>query len=186
MQIAHRVFLTISITRLLQVEDGIVSEGSNLSGVSARCAWEEGAESDWDDDDEDDDDDGEANPSFNEKLTPPKKNGNNNHVARNSKETSSLQQARSQPPPRPRPNQHHQNDSDPNEDISDSDEYDDEDDDDDDVPLGAEGVFPESDSEDETSDSIRYECVSVILSFYDSGVIEDVHMFIASSLHLPL
>lgn len=138
-----------------KVEDGIVSEGSNLSGVSARCAWEEGAESDWDDDDEDDDDDGEANPSFNEKLTPPKKNGNNNHVARNSKETSSLQQARSQPPPRPRPNQHHQNDSDPNEDISDSDEYDDEDDDDDDVPLGAEGVFPESDSEDETSDSIR-------------------------------
>ena len=41
------------------------------------------------------------------------------------------------------------------DDNDDNEDDDDEDDDDDDVPLGAEGVFPESDSEDETNSSIR-------------------------------
>lgn len=138
-----------------KVEDGIVSEGSNLSGVSARCAWEEGAESDWDDDDDEDDDEdaaarenGESRPIV--KASSPSKK--TNVIKNNIKDASPRQQQQSRRPP----SNHLQHDSDPNEDIEDSDEYDDEDeDDDDDVPLGAEGVFPESDSEDERNDSIR-------------------------------
>ena len=136
-----------------------MSEGSNLSGVSARCAWEEGAESDWDDDDDDEDNDNHAGKPAEKttKSSPAKKVIGKCH----NKDASPRQLPPSSSSRPPQHQQHPQHDSDPNEDIEDSDEFDDDDedddddDDDDDVPLGAEGVFPESDSEDERNDSIR-------------------------------
>lgn len=124
-----------------KVEEGIVSEGSNLSGVSARCAWDEATESDWEDDDDDDD----ANVPINRNNSTSTKN-------QHSKPHNPMTTNNSNQPLR-RSQQQPQHDSDPNEDIEDSDEFDEEDDD---VPLGAEGVFPESDSEDETNSAMRH------------------------------